>query len=365
MKKKSVVTCAVLVLAACTPETERGVVYEYDYDLQSVLYSDSLATLVLGRDQTSELTVFSSVARAATNRSGSRYVIVDRAFPAVRVFDEGGQLLFAVGARGEGPGEMNTVQSVAVADDGAVAVLHDYMRLSVFGATGELIVSEAVGDMRPLAIAPSCAASSASWLIYGPSPGQPDDGVSQWLHRVQVDLDSLVWESSLELRGAHSEGVRRGGPHGLLVSADGWITVHHEFADTTKVVQARCGDWLSVNQSPVLAREASASGASTASEVEPAGQVSLGSDTRIRRGAAVIGDGLVLATSVIVSVEPPQRETFITFIDDDGNHLGRIVAGAWTFHGSTWDGRVLVSTSEGIPRLLVIDEETILSELVD
>lgn len=175
-------------------------------DDREVIVSASLEALIgsgvrIGAEvnPASEAEAFRRILDAQLTPDGRFIVALDASPPFVRVFNPDGSLEAALVPRGQGPGEAESPEALAVSND-RILVLEP-SRASVLTLDGELVEDRPI-DFWPTSAARGCA---DNFLVYG--PGAYDDGsISASMARM---LDSAVRIGAAINPASEGEGFTR------------------------------------------------------------------------------------------------------------------------------------------------------------
>lgn len=234
---------------------------------------------------------FLRILDAQLTPDGRFIVALDASPPFVRVFNPDGSLEAAFVPRGEGPGEAESPEALAVSND-RILVLEPG-RASALTFDGELIEDRAI-DFWPTSAARGCA---DDFLVYG--PGAYDDGSIVWLRsfRVLEETSASVLEGASPAELSAYRSRARGGSS-RLARAGGLAVLHHDARDPPETLTLSCLDGtLTVDtvpefKRPVVGREQSFTGGA-------ARQLQLGS--YVFTGAAILDQTPILSAWLIVA----------------------------------------------------------------
>lgn len=181
----------------------------------------------------SEAEAFRRILDAQLTPDGRFIVALDASPPFVRVFNSDGSPEAVFVPRGQGPGEAESPEALAVSND-RILVLEPG-RASVLTLDGELV------EDRPIGFWPTSAARGCAdgFLVYG--PGAYDDGSIVWLRSFQALEETPV--SILD--GASEAEVsayrrRESGRPSRLARAGGLAVLHHDARDPPETLTLSC-----------------------------------------------------------------------------------------------------------------------------
>ncbi|MCY3698192.1 MAG: hypothetical protein OXH46_00960 [Gemmatimonadetes bacterium] len=178
----------------------------------------------------SEAEAFQRILDAQLTPDGRFIVALDASQPFVRVFNPDGSLKTAFLPRGQGPGEAESPEALAVAND-RILVLEPG-RASVLTLDGELV------DDRPIDFWPTSAARGCAddFLVYGSSAY--DDGSIVWLRSFRTTPVSIL-EGASEAEVSAYRRRDRGRPS-RLARAGELAVLHHDARDPPETFTLSC-----------------------------------------------------------------------------------------------------------------------------
>ena len=237
-------------------------------------------------DPGSEAEAFLWIRDAQFTPDGRFIVVLDASPPFVRVFNPDGSLETAFVPHGEGPGEAERPEALAVSND-RILVLEPG-RASVLTFDGELIEDRAI-SFWPTSAARGCG---DDFLAYGAGPY--NDGNIDWLRSFRT-LDETP---AAVLRGASPAELsayrrRATGGSSRLARAGTSVILHHDARDPPETLTLACPgnrtfsvDTVPELEQPVVGRERSFTGGA-------ARQLQLG--TYLFTGAAILDQTPILS----------------------------------------------------------------------
>ena len=294
-------------------------------------------------DPGSEAEAFARIRDAQLTPDGRFIVVLDASPPFVRVFNPDGSLETAFVARGEGPGEAELPDALAVSNDRILML--EPGRASVLTFEGELIEDRAI-SFWPTSAARDCG---DGFLAYG--AGADRDGGIVWLRsfRTLEDTpDAIVTGASRAELSVYRSRARGGSSR--LARGGGLAVLHHDARDPPATLTLSCpDDRMSIVDTvpefrqPVVGREQSFTGGA-------ARQLQLGS--YLFTGAAILNETPILSAHVIVGSGA-----------ESGTHFIPARGGSPAFYTSSEVGlldaqpghSVLLEARSPVPHIIMVD----------
>ena len=299
----------------------------------------------------SEAEAFRRIRDAQLTPDGRFIVVLDVSPPFVRVFNRDGSLEAAFVPHGEGPGEAEQPEALAVSDR-RILVLEPG-RASLLTLAGNLI------DDRTISFWPTSAARGCGddFVAYGPGPDR--DGAIVWLRSFRT----LTETPAAILRGASPAELaayrrRATGRSSRLARAGGLTILHHDARDPPETLTMSCPgyrmsavDTIPEFREPVAGSEQRVTGGASV-------QLLLG--TYLFTGAAILNQTPVLSAWEIVGAGT-----------ESGTHFIPAHVGSPTFYTSSevalLDAQpghaVLLEAGSPVPHIIVVDYDAFVRAL--
>ncbi len=358
---KADLTCGALLLLAgllaCGSEgdfTELGVaddreVVDVSASLEALIGSGVRIGAEVNPD--SEAEAFRRILDAQLTPDGRFVVALDASPPFVRVFNPDGSLEAAFLPRGEGPGEAESPEALAVSND-RILVLEPG-RASVLTLDGELVEDRPI-DFWPTSAARGCA---DGFLVYG--PGAYDDGSIVWLRSFQAleetPVSILEGASPAEVSAYRSRD--RGRPS-RLARAGGLAVLHHDGRDPPETFTLSCPgvrtstvDTVPEFTEPVVGREQRVTGGAVRT-------LQLGS--YIFTGAAILNRTPILSAWKIVE---SGTESGTHFIPARGGSPALYTSSRVALLDAQPGQAVLLEASFPVPHIIMVDYDAFVRAL--
>lgn len=326
--------------------------------LERLLSDTGSGTVSIGRStDTSSAYVFASIVGARVAAGGEFIVVLDNVAPYVHVFRSDGSIHSIFGKHGGGPGELKRPYALAASEDSLLLVLQS-SRLSFFDLDGTVRYEHPRAELgfSPLTATSGCG---NRWFLYGPQFASGHRVRNGWLHSMVIDSSNSL-QTTILYRDADVPRIRAYGKlYGFAATENGGL-LYHENGRPPALISWDCKAGAA-DMHPVSTR-IPRPGEATLMAIEN-GTMAVGVLTypdTVLAGIGATKRGVLW--SMIIRPDPHTTRTEYFLLTDDSVY-GIATRGRFVLR-DVRHGKVLLSTSQPFPRVIVVDQRAFIDAIV-